>query len=63
MQTSSNYVIYLATCTEEERKRPSCVKGLIAPDLLKDWYKKYGDLSTVEDVIKIIEDVRSISFI
>ena len=37
MQTSSNYVIYLTTCTEEERKIPSCVKGLLAPDFLKDW--------------------------
>lgn len=43
------YVIHLATLTERERTNRNFVKGVLAPDLLKKWYKIFkGDLAQVE---------------
>lgn len=44
------YIIHLATLTEKERENKDFVKGVLAPDILKKWYKIYnGDLAQVEE--------------
>lgn len=47
------YYIHLAASNSKNRKNKKFIKGIIMPDLLKDYYRMYGFSETKKSMKKL----------